>query len=274
MFSFSHAGTIGDILYSLYFCCEVSFHYKYDQFNYNIQINKKKSDFTKKDSDDEILFTKENAEFVKPLLDSLPYIKEVTVCEDPGEGFVSLNTFRNGYISPYGCEIRDWYYNFLVATLPRAFWKKIIHVNPNPAYKDKILFTLTERYVNKGLDYMALKEFRDHLVFIGTDSEYQTFQKNYFELDRAELKPEDNLLTVAQYLAGAKGYISNQSGFFALAELMKINRILLSPDWVASEKDPGKVVFGPKNNMPLGGWANCVSFHPRMKEAVKELVEM
>ena len=275
MFSFSHAGKMGDILYSLYFCCEVSAYYKYAQFDFHIQINRKRSDFEKKGPADEILFSRENAEFVKPLLERQPFIRNVTISEEPGDGFVSLNSFRNGHISPFGCEIRDWYYNFSRATLPRAFWKKLIHVEPDPAYRDKILFTLTERYVNRGLDYLALKDFRDHLVFIGTDREYRAFQEKYFELDWAELKPEDSLLTVARYLAGAKGYISNQSSFFALAELMKINRILLAPDWVEDEKK-GKdyVTYGPKNNMPLGGWANIISFHPRMLAAVKELVEM
>jgi hypothetical protein len=273
MFSFSHAGKMGDILYSLYFCCEISSYYQYDQFDYNIQINRKRADFEKNSAPDEILLSRKDGEFIRPLLESQPYVRTVTVCEEPGKDSVSLNSFRNGHISPVGCEIRDWYYNFSRVTLPRAFWKPIIHVEPDFTYRDKILFTLTERYVNSGLDYTELKEFRDHLVFIGTDREYQVFQNKYFELDRAELKPEDSLLTVARYLAGAKGYVSNQTSFFALAELMKVNRILFAPDWV-EEKDKNKVSFGPKNNLPLGGWANNVSFHPRMKAAVKELVEM
>ena len=275
MFSFSHAGKIGDILYSLYFCCELSAHYKFDQFDYNIQINRRLSEFyEKKPEEDAFLMTQESAEFVKPLLDSLPYVRNVSISEKAEEGSIGLNSFRDGNISPVGCEIRDWYYNYSVATLPRAFWKKIIHVTPNPAYRDKILFTLTDRYVSKGLNYMALKDFRDHLVFIGTDREYRAFQEKYFELDRAELKSEDSLLTVAQYMAGAKGYVSNPTGFFALAELMKINRILFASDWIGDALDNGRIPFGPKNNMPLGGWANNVSYHPKLVAAVKELVEM
>ena len=266
---------MGDILYSLYFCCELSSYYKYDQFDYHIQINRKLSEFYEKNpEEDDFLITKEIAEFLKPLLDSLPYIRNVTISEKAEEGSIGLNSFRNGSISPIGCEIRDWYYNYSVATLPRAFWKKIVHVKPNPAYRDKILFTLTDRYLNRGLDYMELKNFRDHLVFIGTDNEYQAFQKQFFDLDRAELKPEDNLLTVAQYMAGAKGYISNPTGFFALAELMKVNRILFASDWIGETEVNGRIPFGPKNNMPLGGWASNVSYHPKLKAAVKELVEM
>ena len=160
MFSFSHAGKMGDILFSLYFCCEISSYYKYDRFDYNIQINRKRSDFEKNPASDETLLTKADAEFIRPLLESQPYVREVTICEEPGKDSVNLNRFRSGHISPLGCEIRDWYYNFSRVTLPRAFWKQIIQVEPNPAYRDRILFTLTERYVNSGIDYMQLKEFR------------------------------------------------------------------------------------------------------------------
>ena len=266
---------MGDVLSSLYFCIETAAHYGEKKFDYCLQINKQSSDFGKYFPADGILLTRENAEFIRPLLESQPYIGQVLIREEPGKGFIDLNFFRNGFISPAGGEIRDWYYTFSRLTLPREFWKKILFVEPDPAYKDRILFSLTERYVNRGIDYMALKEFRDHLVFIGTDSEYQTFRSRYFELDRAELKPEDSLLTVARWLAGAKGFMSNQSGFFSLAELMKINRVLLPPDWIREgEGDGSRLMAGPKNNLPLGGWANSVSFTPKMVDAVKELIRM
>lgn len=279
MFTFNHAGKIGDILYSLYFCIESSAQFNFSQFNYNIQINKKLSDFGSssmphdfnRDYNQPIL-SQADAEFIRPLLESQPFINQVTVREMPEKGAIDLNAFRRDFINHYGCEIRDWYYTFFAHTLPREFWKKIVHVEPNRRYKDKILFTLTERYVNQFIDYRALKRFSKDLVFIGTDGEYQTFQKKYFELDRVELKKSDSLLTVAQYLMGAKGYLSNQSGFFALAEVMKIPRILLPPDYVI--KEDGKSDIGPKNNLPLGGWTNSVSFTPRLVDAVKELVNM
>lgn len=275
MITFSHAGKMGDVLSSLYFCLETASSVGEKEFNYCLQINKQSSDFSKYFPADGVLLTREKAEFIRPLLESQPYIGRVLILEETERGFVDLNYFRNGYVSLVGGEIRDWYYTFSRNTLPREFWKKILFVEPDPSYRDKILFSLTERYVNRGIDYMALKEFRDHLVFIGTDSEYQTFRSRYFELDRAELKPEDSLLTVARWLAGAKGFMSNQSGFFSLAELMKINRVLLPPDWIREgEGDGSRLMAGPKNNLPLGGWANSVSFTPKMVDAVKELIRM
>lgn len=271
MITFCHAGKLGDILYSLYFCIEAAVSFKQKQFNYCLLLNKRICDFGKFPEKD-VLLTRESAEFIKPLLESQPYINKVMIRENPEKEFVELNSFRKGYINSYGCEIRDWYYSFFPHPLPRAFWKKGLLVEPNPAYKDKILFTLSERYVNQGINYKKLKEFQDSLVFIGTDSEYQAFQEKYFELDRVELKPEDTLLTVAQYMAGAKGYMSNQTGFFALAELMKINRILLPPDWIWDEKKV--LIMGPKNVLPLGGWAISISFTPKMVASVKQLLAM
>ena len=273
MISFSHAGKLGDILYSLYFCKELSFSFQYDKFNYDLLINKKPSDFRKEVSGENML-PRKSAEFIKPLLETLPFIQDVTIVERPNqaENNVDLNLFRSGIINQFGCEIREWYYTFCKRTLPQEFWNPLISVKPNPKYKDKILFTLTERNVNIMVDYKQLEQFREHLVFIGTVQEYRTFQKKYFDLDRAELTEEDNMLTAARYLAGAKGYIVNPSGFFALAETMKINRILLSPDWVKYED--GSTKFGPRNVLPLGGWCNTVSITRKMVDAVTELLEM
>ena len=271
MFTYTHAGKMGDILYSLYFCLEDSTYFHFDKFNYNIQINRRFCEFGKLDDRDEIILTQKDADFIIPLLRSLPYINEVTACATNEKRWIELNSFRSGVLCPYGCEIRDWYYTFTPHTFPREFWKPIIQVEPNPRYRDKILFTLTDRYVNRGLNYMTLEPFKDHLVFIGTDQEHRAFQEKYFELEKAELTEKDNLLTVAQYLAGAKGYVANQCGFFSLAELMKINRILLAPDWIELD---GKIRIGPKNNLPLGGWCNNVSYMPKAVAAIRELLEM
>ena len=202
MITFVHAGKMGDILYSLYFCKELSASFKFGKFNFILLINKKTSDFCKEDSGENLL-SRKNAEFIKPLLESLPYIQNVTISEKPDwtDDTVDLNLFRSGIINRYGCEIREWYYSFCKRTLPREFWKQIIDVKPDPKYQDKILFTLTERNVNVLVDYKQLKQFGEHLLFIGTDQEYRVFQEKYFELGRAELNGGDNLLTVAQYLA-------------------------------------------------------------------------
>ena len=140
MFTFSHAGKMGDILYSLYFCVETAFHHRLEKFNYCLLINKRICDFKCNFQEDEILLTEDQAEFIRPLLESQPYINKVIISDKNEKGFADLNAFRKGYINPFGCEIRDWYYTFGVHTLPRSFWKKILLVEPNPAYKDKILF--------------------------------------------------------------------------------------------------------------------------------------
>jgi len=272
MFTFTHAGKLGDILYSLYYCLEVSRRFHFDKFNYDIQVNKMISDFDDTCEKDEMLLSQKDAEFIRPLLNALPYVNEVTIGAPPNKETIDLNSFRRRDISPYGCEIRDWYYMSSPRTFPREFWKQLIQVAPNPKYKDKILFTLTERYVNIAIDYKQLEQFREHLAFIGTDSEYRAFQTQYFELERAELSEDDNLLTVARYLAGAKGYMANQSCFFSLAELMKINRILLSPDWVKDED--GEIRIGPKNNLPLGGWCSSVSMTWKMVSTVNDLLKL
>ena len=272
MFTFTHAGKMGDILYSLYFCKEFSEHFNAVPFIYHIQTNRREKDFNKNSNNTEVMISPESAAFIKPLLEAQTYIREVLVGDEKPQGAIDLNSFRSNFINPFGCEIRDWYYNFGQPSLPREFWKPALHVEPSPKYKDKILVSLTTRYVNVGIDYKQLGQFKAHLAFIGTDREYETFQRNYFELERAPLAKDDTLLTAAQYLAGAKGFIANQSGFYSLAELMKINRILLTPDWVRDGLN--RVMMGPKNNLPLGGWCHSVSFTPKVVSLVKDLLAM
>lgn len=160
-------------------------------------------------------------------------------------------------LNTIGGEMRDYCYNYFFddITLPREYWKPIINIEPNYKYKDKIIFTLTERYVNLLIDFKVLEHFKNRLVFLGTDSEYNVFNQKYFKIDE-KISPT-NLLEVAQYLRGCRGFIGNQTGFFAVAEAMKIPRILLPCDFMMYE---GRATIGPKNVLPLGGWCQNISF--------------
>lgn len=78
------------------------------------------------------------------------------------------------------------------------------------------------------------------------------------------------MLTVAKYIAGAKGFIGNQTGFFALAECMKVPRILLPAEW--TKEISGKLVPGPKNVLPIGGWTAVASVTEKMVSTVNDLI--
>lgn len=269
MLTFSHFGRMGDIIYSLWYVKEYCqktnqkcvFHLQTD-----VKINQPTYiDATHMNSN--ILLSKSSAEFIKPFLENCQFIDHVQIGPNRPKGAINLNQFRTESINVYSGDLRDYYYNFGEETLPRQFYNPITNVEPSPKYKDKILFTLSERYVNPGINYVKLKIFEDRLVFVGTEKEYNVFAQKDFKVKQLA-KPKD-LLEVAQWMKGSLGYISNQTGFFAVAEALKVPRILFPVDWMYGPSY--QVVPGPKNVLPIGGRCQNISKYPIIQRTVRDV---
>lgn len=242
---FNHGGGIGDLLFALYFCRDISRFYGREKFDLHIL---------------ECMYG-----FLAPLLETQEYVGKVT-CGRMPENAVDLNKFRSLKLNFSAGDIRNWYCNLARVHLPREFWKPVITVEPDSSFSDKIILCLTPRYRNVHIDYSRLQIFKDHLVFAGTQEEHRSFQKEFFGIPCLEF---DDMLVLAKFIAGAKGFIGNQSGIYSLAECMKTPRILLAPEFVRSS---GAVIPGPHNNHPQGGWCEDVSTTEKMLSAMEELI--
>lgn len=270
--SFNHFGKMGDIIFSLYFCKEFSEYFNKDKFDFHIQTDVEyvPSKIQKASVAEKPVFMSiKSAEFLIPLLRAQPYCELVTYSDYTMKDMIDLNVIRTQPLNYYCGQIRDWYYGLTNLVLPRNFWKKILFVEPNDKFKDKILFTLTERYVNCNIDYKQIEPYKDHLVFIGTEKEHDIFAKSYFDMEYAG--QFNNMLQIAQVLQGAKGYIGNQTSIFAVAEGLKIPRGLMACDFI---KVDDHIEPGPANVCPLGGY--CVGIHKteRLVDAVKNLIKI
>lgn len=252
MLQFTHFGKIGDLLYSLYFCKELSDFLKEEKFNLHVQTNVqyKPSNFVSGSvAKFPVLLNTKDFEFILPFLKSQSFINSVTASDNlPITEFINLDLYLNSAVNSYSEEIRGWYYICSKIMLPREFWKKLFFVEPNYKFKDKFLFTLTQRYVNCNVNWKQLEQFKDDLVFLGTEGEYNYFCQKCFKMDYAG--KFDNLLEIAQILEGAGGHISNPTGLFALSEGLKVPRILVPCDYMS---DGTKIFPGPTNVTPLGG---------------------
>ena len=72
------------------------------------------------------------------------------------------------------------------------------------------------------IDYSILKD--QDIIFVGLDSEYQSFKNMYsFEPKRVNVK---DALHMAQIINSCRLFIGNQSMAFAIAEQLKVPRIL------------------------------------------------
>ena len=270
MITFTHAGRFGDLISSLNFCLQLAQHFNQSKFNFHIQTGVKYQPSKVEQASfgpQPVLITNKMAKFIKPLLVGQPYINQVLVGDQIPAKAINLNDFRKEPLNTMCGDIRDWYYSLTNIMLPREFWKRIIFAQPNQKYKDKVLFTLTERYVNCCIDYKQLEQFKDQLVFLGTEHQYKVFCKNYFKLDY--VGKQNNLLRVAELMTGAKGYISNQTGLYCVAEGLKIPRAVISPDFVKIE---GQTTIGPVNNIPLGGCTASIHSTQKLVDTVKCLL--
>ena len=258
MLQFTHAGKMGDILYSLYFCRQLSRQYNWRRILFHIQIGK--------------YITTQEAEFMRSLLESQTFIEKLTIGPEVPEDAINLNRFRNGPISFNGGDVRDYYYQFNSNTLPRHFEVENIKLK-EPAdkkYEGKIIVALSQKNINDNLNFKALQPYRECLVFFGSQNEYEAFCSKNFIIEKCELN-FDSMLTIAKYMAGAKGFMGNQNTFFALAECMKVPRILLPAEWTKSID--GKLNPGVKNIVPFGGWTSVASVTEKMVSSVHALLD-
>ena len=133
--------------------------------------------------------------------------------------------------------------------------------------KDKVIITLTERYQNIFINYKELEKFKDQLVFFGMEKEYNVFKEKNFEIPFHKC---NTLLEIAEHLAGCKGFIGNQSGIYTVAECLKINRILLSPEYFIYND---RLAPGPANNHPQGGWNEVAGTTEKMIGSMEEMLK-
>lgn len=182
-------------------------------------------------------------DMLRPLLESQTYIAS---CQEwRGEPIsVDLDELRTKQIAPmpYGsisrwagyawpdmqCDLAQaWIYDFKPAPLSLGVgYPPMLVLNQrkaSPAY-GKIIINRTSRYQNPMIHYWFLKDYAKDLIFTGLPEEHAEFCRQW-ELDIPLLKVND-FLELAVTMASCRYFIGNQSMCFALAEAMKIPRVL------------------------------------------------
>ena len=268
--TFNHSGGIGDILFSLYFCRDLITSIKQEKFDFNIQTNVHDPNMKAHSHPfGDVRMSNAGAEFLKPLLEVQPYINKVTINDNipNAQPLINLDKFRELKINFAAGDIRNWYYNLSKQHLPREFWKPVLFVEKLDTFKNKIIFSHTERYQNISIDYNVLKDFANNMIFFGTEQEHEIFARQYFNIEYYKCS---NALEAAKLMMGAKGFISGQGGLYSIAECLKIPRILVGPEIFIYN---GRPFPGPHNNHPQGGWCEDVATSEKMKASIEELLK-
>jgi hypothetical protein len=212
-------------------------------------------------------------ESLKPLLLSQPYIAQVLSWEEFApdtyklwcDFFKILRTpkemieFHNLYFEhtfvdldkiyltptniPYGNIHRwPWYcYPDMACDLSKPW----IDVAPDDSFQDYIVVNRTLRARNDSINYKFLRKFHKKIMFIGFHDEvfsfYQELNAGEDEIKSIQYYTPKNLLELAVIIRSCKFFIGNQSLCFALAEAMKVPRILETCSYL-----PNVIPYGEK----------------------------
>jgi hypothetical protein len=186
------------------------------------------------------------------LLAPQDYLQEVRVHAGEAVDF-DLDVIRRAPLPHDRLGISHWYSYFLgVAPDLSQPWLK---VEPDPATRNTVLLARSERYRNDHLDFGFLGALPD-LAFVGLAEEYEDMRR---QLPNLRWMQVEDFHMLARLIAGCRLFIGNQSFPYALAEGLKVPRVLelfpLSP-----------------NVIPMGGQAHGILFQRQFEHVVAGLL--
>lgn len=152
-----------------------------------------------------------------PLLESQGMKARVWDGTEPYD--LDLDLFRRTSMrDDRGSLVRHYFYAFDGWYDPCLPW---LTVQPDARYLGRVICGRTSRYRNPYINWKCLDQHRP--VFVGIEAEYEDFKKT---VPSAEWARTDDLLAMAQVIVAGRCYCGNQSVGFAIAEGLKVPRLL------------------------------------------------
>jgi len=248
---FSHIGLIGDIIYSIPCMLALAKGKKIELFLDTSQ----KSMYPKghKHYNGDKILTEKSVAFIRPLILSNAAF---STCEaHSGQPIdYDLNEFRRYPFDYRMGNICRWY--FLTFGVNYDLGKPWLTVVPSLKYSSEIIIARSFRYRAATINYNFLSTV-ENISFIGLPDEYEDMKKAIPHLKHIVVK---DALELAEAIAGCRFFIGNQSFPFAVAEALKVKRVL-----EVSNQTPNVIVEG-KN-----GYDFC--YQPQFEKIIKELLQ-
>jgi hypothetical protein len=174
---------------------------------------------------------------LKPLLESQAYIQSF---EKWGGEKVMVDLDRLRQVKnhmPYG-NIVTWM-AFVFAEMRPRYWEPWITIEGKVStLKNRIVINRTSRYRAPWIDYFHLKKYEDQITFVGLPDEWESFNKEWGL--NVPMWDVSNFYELAVVLNSCKLFIGNQSMCFAIAEAMKVPRLLEVCDFAPNVQPCGE----------------------------------
>ena len=168
----------------------------------------------------EVYLSENSINKMMPLLKNQDYIKNVEVFNGQ-EIDIDLNFFRELPLN-FNIDSVRWYFH-ITGVFPDLS-KSYIDVLENNKFKNFIVIMRSLRRQNKYIDYSFLKSYKN-LVFLGLRNEYEHLRNLIPNLEYHDSK---DFLELSSIIKNSKMFIGNLSFGYALAEALKVPRLLES----------------------------------------------
>jgi hypothetical protein len=250
--NFSHSGHTGDVIYSMPAMYALA---KGRKINLYLRLHQPATAFTKGMShpNGKIMLNEKSVEMFAPLLLTQKDIKVCKALENETVHY-DLSAF---WSFPFDCRMGTiTRYFSLTYGIGIDLWNPWLHVQPNPSYGDAIVVARSSRYRSPLVSYGFLSKY-PRVVFVGLPDEYEDMKPHIKGL---EYKPVANFRELAEIIAGSKLFIGNQSFPFALAEALKVRRVL-------------EVYYQSPNVMAEGPGGHMFCYQPQFEKIVSDLID-
>jgi hypothetical protein len=171
------------------------------------------------------MFSQYALDMMKPLVEIQNYVNSFQIWKGQ-QIMIDLDKHRERMVGmPYGSMARwiGYVYHELQTDLSRP-WIGVDEDLIMAEVHEKILINRTSRYQNGWISYFFLEKYKDRLMFTGLPEEHKQFQIDWnLEIPLLEVR---NFFSLAQAIKSCKFFIGNQSMCYALAEAMKVPRLL------------------------------------------------
>jgi hypothetical protein len=217
--SFLHSGHLGDIINSLPLIKEIS---KNSRCVFYIEVKKQKPKEVSNDGHpfgDYYLSDNAVSKLI-PLLKNQKYISSVQVYNNEKVD-INLNLFREWPIN-FNIDSVRWYFH--ITGVHADLTNPYIEVDKHKTITNRIVIMRSLRRQNNMISYAFLNKFENPL-FVGLKSEYDNLKTVITNLEYFECK---DFLELASIVKSSKVFIGNLSFGYALAESIKVKRLLES----------------------------------------------
>lgn len=213
-----HSGQLGDVIY----CIPAMQTFSGDQgVNLYLHLNQpvQQEPFWSHPLGN-VLLNDKIYQMAEPLLKVQPAIRSYARYEKEKID-VDFDIFRELPWNHHKGHISRWHFLYYPGSVDLSKqWLTVPSVNPIAS--EGIVVCRSQRYNAPGIDYSFLKKYPE-VYFLGVENEYQLLKQSIPSLTYLPVK---DFLEMASIIAGAKLFIGNQSAPFAMAEGLKVNRLL------------------------------------------------